>query len=118
MQREASCSGFVSFSAAREKVQFCFMSMTWKRRRKDANAFCTCNFYALKCLDQQISIYQQPATDLLVIGTQPSFSLSCSEKVVKFEEAVLVIISVSRLLPGGNKEPEKKSWLQNGSCKL
>lgn len=67
----------------------CFMSMTWQGQRKDANAFCTYSFSAVKCQAQQISVCPDPAADFPVTGTRPSLSLPCSEKFVKFEEAIL-----------------------------
>lgn len=80
--------GLFLFQLQARRCSFkCFMSMTWQG--KDVNAFCTCIFCAVKSQAQQISIYPDPAADFPVTGTHPSLSLSCSEKVVKFEEAIL-----------------------------
>lgn len=46
-------------------------------------------FLCVKSQAQQISIYPNPAADFPGTGTHPSLSLSCSEKVVKFEETIL-----------------------------
>lgn len=82
--------GLFLFQLQARRCSFkCFMSMTWQGQGKDVNAFCTCIFCAVKSQAQQISIYPDPAADFPVTGTHPSLSLSCSEKVVKFEEAIL-----------------------------
>lgn len=60
-----------------------------REREKMQMPFAHC-FCALKCQAQHVCIYPDLATDFRVTGTHPSFSLSCSENVVKFEEAVLV----------------------------
>lgn len=48
------------------------------------------SFCELKHQAQHICICPDLATDLLVTGTHLLFPLSCSETVLKFEEAILV----------------------------
>lgn len=81
--------GLLLFQLQGRRCNFnCLLSMVLSGIEKDANAFCTCCFYT-KCQDQQISNYPDLATHFPVTGAQPSLSLSCSEKMVAFEEAIL-----------------------------
>lgn len=89
-ERNRALLGLLLFQLQGRRCNFnCLLSMVLSGIEKDANAFCTCRFCTVKWQDQQISNYPDLATHFPVTGAQPSLSLSCSEKMVAFEEAIL-----------------------------